>query len=191
MEGRASGLRDGKGRDRRHRALLSQAPQPGRVCFRPWLGGSLPPGRRALLSEIAVIGSLHAGDGPAPVFGERRNARASGQGLVSVCKELKASSAHITFLPEADWRARGQGPVAAAAGHSVPLAKPGLRDLSTISLPAFHRRKRKNIRKERKAVLEAGISFDWVTGKESRKAIGMHFLISTWKPARANGARLI
>ena len=112
------------------------------------------------------------------------------KGLVSVCKELKASSAHITFLPEADWAAADKAAMAATAGHSVPLAKSRLHILRRF-LASLSSAKRKNIRKERKAVLEAGISFDWVTGKDLRKAIGMRFLISTWKRARGNGDRPI
>ena len=43
----------------------------GEYVFDHGWAEALPPGRRALLSQTAVIGSLHAGDRPAAVFGER------------------------------------------------------------------------------------------------------------------------
>ena len=48
------------------------------------------------------------------------------KGLVSVCKELKASSSPYHLSTRNRLGGGGQGPVAATAGHSVPLAKPGL-----------------------------------------------------------------
>ena len=59
------------------------------------------------------------------------------KGLVSVCNELKTSSAHITFLPEFGLGDGGQGPLAAAAGHPVPLAKSGLRIFRRVPCEPF------------------------------------------------------
>ncbi|MGB8364978.1 MAG: GNAT family N-acetyltransferase [Rhizomicrobium sp.] len=83
----------------------------------------------------------------------------------SAVDELHASSLHITFMTEDEWNAAG------AAGYlqrndqqfhwenrGYPSFDAFLADLSSS--------KRKNLRKERAAVREAGIEFDWLTGSD-------------------------
>ena len=59
----------GRGR-RRHLARrctgLSEDPQPGRICVRPRLGRGVGARRRAILSQAAGRGAVHAGAGTAP-----------------------------------------------------------------------------------------------------------------------------
>ncbi|HQY73568.1 MAG TPA: GNAT family N-acetyltransferase [Aestuariivirga sp.] len=91
------------------------------------------------------------------------------KGLVSVCKELKTSSAHITFLPEADWAAADKAHWLQRQDIQFHWQNQGYTSFDNF-LASLSSSKRKNIRKERKAVLEAGISFDWVTGKDLRES---------------------
>lgn len=90
------------------------------------------------------------------------------KGLVALCSEMKTSSAHITFLPEEDWK---------GADRKQWLQRQDIqfhwqnRDYKTFDefLASLSSQKRKNISKERKAVRDAGISFEWITGKELRE----------------------
>lgn len=90
------------------------------------------------------------------------------QGLVSLCEQLKASSVHVTFLPEDDWQ---------ASDHSNWLQRQDIqfhwhnKGYATFGdfLTSLSSAKRKNIRKERQSVLDAGITFDLVTGSDLRE----------------------
>jgi len=103
---------------------------------------------------------------PGPAQGTRRRQLAAG--AAELCRKLKASSVHITFLTavEADdlgragwlqrtdtqfhWHNQGYG-------HFVDF------------LAALSSRKRKNIRKERDAMGAAGIDFQWLTGADIKE----------------------
>jgi len=90
------------------------------------------------------------------------------QGLVSLCEQLKASSVHVTFLSQDDWE---------AADHSNWLQRQDIqfhwhnKGYATFGdfLTSLSSAKRKNIRKERQSVLDAGITFDLVTGSDLRE----------------------
>jgi hypothetical protein len=103
--------------------------------------------------------------GPRLMTPDRRRKEMLLRALNAVCERVSASSVHITFLPEADslmpgwtrrtdiqfhWHNEGYGTFDGF-----------LRSLSS--------RKRKNIRKEREAVAEAGISLDPITGADIRE----------------------
>ncbi|HEX7108752.1 MAG TPA: GNAT family N-acetyltransferase [Aestuariivirga sp.] len=91
------------------------------------------------------------------------------KGLVSVCTELKASSAHITFLPEGDWQHADRKQWLQRQDIQFHWQNHNYKSFDEF-LASLSSAKRKNIRKERQAVRDAGISFDWVTGKELRES---------------------
>jgi predicted N-acyltransferase len=90
-------------------------------------------------------------------------------GLRKLCEEQRASSIHMTFLPEADWKLLGGRQWLQRMdvqfhwhNHSYGSFQDFLASLSA--------RKRKNIRKERDAVSKSGISCAWVTGSDLTEA---------------------
>ena len=91
------------------------------------------------------------------------------KGLVSVCTELKASSAHITFLPEGDWQHADRKQWLQRQDIQFHWQNHDYKSFDEF-LASLSSAKRKNIRKERQAVRDAGISFDWITGKELRES---------------------
>jgi len=81
----------------------------------------------------------------------------------SAVKELKASSLHITFMTESEWNAAG------AAGYLQRTDQQfhwENRDYASFDefLGELSSSKRKNLRKERQSVRDAGVEFDWLTG---------------------------
>jgi uncharacterized protein len=100
---------------------------------------------------------------------ERRNALA--QGLIALCQQHKASSVHITFTSdkeasESDWLHRDD-----IQFHWIN------QDYKTFDdfLAALSSSKRKNMRKERKVVADAGISFEHITGDDLSEGHWDHF----------------
>lgn len=85
------------------------------------------------------------------------------KGFIDQCAEDRASSIHITFLPERDWGALGKGAWLRRTDIQFHWHNPGYGSfgdfLKNLSSP-----KRKNIRKERDAVRNAGITLDCLTG---------------------------
>ena len=68
------------GRDRRRRAGLSQDPQPGRICLRPWLGRGVGARGQAYYPKLQVAVPFTPGAGAAPARRPRRAARRAGGG---------------------------------------------------------------------------------------------------------------
>jgi uncharacterized protein len=100
---------------------------------------------------------------------EQRNALA--QGLIALCQQHKASSVHITFTSdkeasESDWLHRYD-----IQFHWIN------QDYKTFDdfLAALSSSKRKNMRKERKVVVDAGISFEHLAGDDLRESHWDHF----------------
>jgi predicted N-acyltransferase len=98
---------------------------------------------------------------------ETRNALlAAGASAVT---QLEASSLHITFLTEAEWKDAGALGYLRRTDQQFHWENRGyatfddfLNDLSSS--------KRKNLRKERASVFAAGVEFDWLTGAEITEA---------------------
>jgi uncharacterized protein len=88
------------------------------------------------------------------------------EGLVALCNEIKASSAHITFASEKE------------AAESTWLKRNDIQfhwknnDYKSFDdfLASLSSSKRKNMRKERKQVYEAGITFESVTGDDLQES---------------------
>jgi predicted N-acyltransferase len=90
-------------------------------------------------------------------------------GGVAAANELGASSLHITFLPEADWRKAGTFGFLLRQDQQFHWENRGYANFDQF-LGELSSSKRKNLRKERAAVREAGIEFDWLTGSDIKEA---------------------
>ena len=90
-------------------------------------------------------------------------------GGVAVVKELGASSLHITFLPEEDWRQAGALGFLQRQDQQFHWENKGYGCFDDF-LGELSSAKRKNLRKERAAVRDAGIEFDWLTGADLTEA---------------------
>jgi predicted N-acyltransferase len=89
-------------------------------------------------------------------------------GRVAV-KELEASSLHVTFLTEEEWRAAGEAGYLLRADQQFHWQNRGYTSFDQF-LAELSSSKRKNLRKERDAVRAAGVEFDWLTGSDLTEA---------------------
>ena len=87
------------------------------------------------------------------------------QGLVSLCEQLNASSVHITFVPEEDWKNADASQWLQRQDIQFHWHNNGYATFADF-LSSLSSAKRKNIRKERNLVAEAGITFDLVSGDD-------------------------
>ncbi len=90
-------------------------------------------------------------------------------GGVAAVKELGASSLHITFLPEDDWSRAGSHGFLKRQDQQFHWENRNYQNFDQF-LGELSSSKRKNLRKERAAVREAGIEFDWLTGNDITEA---------------------
>jgi predicted N-acyltransferase len=106
-----------------------------------------------------------------PVTGARLlgNAGALLKTAVDVTKQLGASSLHITFLTHAEWQAAGEAGYLLRTGQQFHWNNPGYTSFDQF-LGELSSAKRKNLRKERQAVRDAGVTFDWLTGSDITEA---------------------
>jgi hypothetical protein len=110
-----------------------------------------------------------------PVTGPRLLARPGLQadavrgGLASALTEITAaselSSAHVTFLPEAEWHALGERGFLQRTDQQFHWFNAGYATFEDF-LAALSSRKRKTIRRERKEALGPGIEVRWLTGSD-------------------------
>jgi predicted N-acyltransferase len=84
-------------------------------------------------------------------------------------KELEASSLHVTFLTEDEWRAAGEAGYLLRADQQFHWENRGYTSFDQF-LAELSSSKRKNLRKEREAVRAAGVEFDWLTGSDLTEA---------------------
>jgi predicted N-acyltransferase len=80
-----------------------------------------------------------------------------------VVRQLDASSLHVTFLTEAEWRAAGDAGYLLRTDRQFHWANDGYRDFGDF-LSRLSSAKRKNLRKERASVSDAGVEFEHLTG---------------------------
>jgi predicted N-acyltransferase len=92
----------------------------------------------------------------------------------SAMDELHASSLHITFLTQEEWEAAGDAGYLQRTDQQFHWEN---RDYSSFDafLADLSSSKRKNLRKERAAVHQAGITFDWLTGGDLTEAVWDQF----------------
>ncbi len=84
-------------------------------------------------------------------------------------KELKASSLHITFLTEEEWRAAGAAGYLLRTDQQFHWENRGYTNFDQF-LAELSSSKRKNLRKEREAVRAEGVEFDWLSGSDLTEA---------------------
>jgi len=80
-------------------------------------------------------------------------------------KQIGASSLHITFLTREEWQAAGDAGYLLRTGQQFHWENRGYKSFDEF-LGELSSAKRKNLRKERAAVREAGVTFDWLTGAD-------------------------
>ena len=83
----------------------------------------------------------------------------------SAVQQLEASSLHVTFLTEPEWRAAGQAGYLLRTDQQFHWHNRGYNSFDEF-LGELSSSKRKNLRKEREGVRAAGVEFDWLTGSD-------------------------
>jgi predicted N-acyltransferase len=84
-------------------------------------------------------------------------------------RQLKASSLHITFLTQEEWVAAGDLGYLQRTDQQFHWLNPGYQNFDQF-LGELSSSKRKNLRKERASVRDAGVEFDWLTGSDIGEA---------------------
>jgi predicted N-acyltransferase len=100
---------------------------------------------------------------PGPLAVQIRGALAGALAEITTASEL--SSAHITFLTEAEWTALGQRGFLQRTDQQFHWQNAGYGSFEDF-LSALASRKRKSIRRERKEALSPGIEVHWLTGSD-------------------------
>lgn len=90
-------------------------------------------------------------------------------GLQSLCEEVKASSIHLTFLPEVDWKALGVQGFLQRQDEQFHWINHGYASYGDF-LDSLQSRKRKALRKERTGAVSNGITIRHVTGHDITEA---------------------
>jgi predicted N-acyltransferase len=115
-----------------------------------------------------------------PVTGPRLLAKteAARRGLLALAagavKQLGASSLHMTFLTEAEWRLAGEAGWLLRTGQQFHWENRSYDSFEQF-LGELSSGRRKTLRKERQSVRDAGISFDWLSGDDITEAIWDQF----------------
>lgn len=86
-----------------------------------------------------------------------------------VVRQLGASSLHITFLTQSEWRAAGEADYLLRADRQFHWKNEGYRDFDDF-LSRLSSARRKTLRKERASVREAGVEFEHLTGNAITEA---------------------
>jgi predicted N-acyltransferase len=105
---------------------------------------------------------------PGPQAGELQRTLAAG--LVALCRQRKASSVHVTFMPEAEWDQLGQHGFLQRTDRQFHWHNA---DYATFDefLGALSARKRKVIKRERRDAVPEGISVHWLTGSDLTESV--------------------
>jgi uncharacterized protein len=121
-----------------------------------------------------------------PVTGPRLLARpglqadavrgALGRALAEITEASELSSAHITFLPEADWRTLGERGYLQRTDQQFHWFNNGYASFDDF-LAALSSRKRKTVRRERKEALGPGIEVSWLTGSDLTEDVWDAFFV--------------
>jgi len=91
------------------------------------------------------------------------------QGLLELCKLREASSVHVTFMTEGEWRALGQCGFLLRNDQQFHWQNGPFQNFDEF-LGALASRKRKIIRRERRDALADGIEVVWLTGRDLTEA---------------------
>ncbi len=98
---------------------------------------------------------------------DAREAALAGAGLALI-RQSKASSMHVTFLDEAQWRRLGAAGFLQRIGQQFHFANPGYATFDEF-LGALASRKRKAVRKERAQAVD-GLTIRHVTGRDIKES---------------------
>jgi predicted N-acyltransferase len=101
-----------------------------------------------------------------------RNALADS--LADICKRSNASSVHVTFLTEEEWRMLGSRNYLQRTHRQFHWINEGYATFDEF-LAALSSRKRKTIRREREGALSNGITIDWLTGSDLTESVWDQF----------------
>ncbi len=106
-----------------------------------------------------------------PVTGRRLlgDARILLKTAQAAVQQIGASSLHITFLTREEWQAAGEAGYLQRTGQQFHWDNRGYASFDEF-LGELASAKRKNLRKERASVREAGVTFDWLTGADITEA---------------------
>src|SRR6267154_1821507 len=96
--------------------------------------------------------------------------QALGRGLVELCRMRDASSVHVTFAPEAEWRLLGDLGYLQRNDQQFHWVNGGYATFEDF-LAALAARKRKAIRRERAGALENGIEVHRLTGSDLTESV--------------------
>ena len=91
--------------------------------------------------------------------------------LVDVCQRSDASSVHVNFLTEPEWRLLGARGYLARTHQQFHWENGGGYASFDAFLAALASRKRKTIRRERADALASGISVHWLTGSDLTEGV--------------------
>jgi uncharacterized protein len=91
-------------------------------------------------------------------------------GLAQVCRQSNASSVHVTFSTEPEWRLLGERGYLQRTHRQFHWENAGYGSFDGF-LGALASRKRKAIRREREDALANGISVHWLTGAELTESV--------------------
>ncbi|HVY58195.1 MAG TPA: GNAT family N-acetyltransferase [Xanthobacteraceae bacterium] len=91
-------------------------------------------------------------------------------GLVELCRLREASSVHVTFMPEPEWRFLGQHGFLLRTDQQFHWDNAGYGTFEDF-LGALAARKRKAIRRERREAVENGIEIAWLTGSDLTESV--------------------
>ncbi|HKK30315.1 MAG TPA: GNAT family N-acetyltransferase, partial [Alphaproteobacteria bacterium] len=98
--------------------------------------------------------------------GDRQQVMAAlAAGLIKLCEMHDASSVHVNFLPKDQWEALAEHGFLQRQGQQFHWENQGYETFDDF-LAALSSRKRKNIRKERQAVVDAGVQIRALSGDE-------------------------
>ena len=95
-------------------------------------------------------------------------------GLVEVCRLHRASSVHVTFAPEDEWRMLGERGFLQRTDQQFHWQNAGYATFEDF-LDALASRKRKAIRRERREALSPGIEVEWLSGSDLTEAVWDQF----------------
>ncbi|MDQ0457272.1 GNAT family N-acetyltransferase [Rhizobium paknamense] len=95
-------------------------------------------------------------------------------GLAEVARQLEVSSAHVTFLPDCELASFEDADFLHRTDQQFHFINRGYANHEEF-LGELSSSKRKNLRKERRAALENGLSIDWLTGKDLTEDIWDQF----------------
>ena len=105
---------------------------------------------------------------PGPRADEMRSGLAAG--LIALCRQGGASSAHVTFLPEDEWNQLGQHGFLQRTDRQFHWHNAGYAGFDDF-LEALASRKRKVIRRERRDAMASDISLHWLTGSDLTESV--------------------